>query len=196
MKATWFLMMSVMASALGGVGCDTTSSETPTGPVLYHGSFPCTPDADCPQYYSMCLPYEGACEWVPIEGPMVGDCGCWESWIVDEPCACAPCDGKDGEYIEVGTSLCARYDLECSSDVDCPGEGMQCSDATGTCWPSAEGHLECTNDTDCLFGWECIDNPEGLRSSMCDSPKYETEICCAERVCVPRGWKVPLIGCC
>ena len=195
MKTMWMLMVVILASALGGVGCDTTSSGTPTGPVQYHGSHPCNTDVDCPQYYSTCLPYEGACERGPAEGPAVGECGCDESWLVDEPCGCAPCEGKEGEHIEVGTSLCARFDVECDRDADCPGAGLHCWDVTGTCRPDPEGHLECTNDADCLFGWECLDNPEELRSSGCDGPQHETSLCCAERVCAPRGWKAPLIGC-
>ncbi|MFH1532992.1 MAG: hypothetical protein ABIK09_19885 [Pseudomonadota bacterium] len=187
-------MSIVLSTASGGVGCDTTSNGTPAGPVRYHGSHSCTTDADCPQYYSMCLPYEGACQGGPKD-QVVGNCGCDESWLVDEPCGCAPCDGKDDEYIEVGTSLCARFDLGCDRDSDCPGEGMHCWDLTGMCSPNPEGHLSCSSDADCLFGWECIDNPEEARMTGCDSPKYETELCCAERVCAPRGWNGPLIGC-
>lgn len=194
MKTTGVLIMLVMTSTFSVAGCDTESGGVLTGAVLYHGSHPCTTNADCPQYYSLCLPYEGTCEGSPIVGLEVGDCGCYESGIVDKPCECEPCGGR-GEYLEVGISLCARYEVACDSDADCPGTGLHCWDLTGTCSPNPDGHLECSDDADCLYGWECIDNPEELRPITCDTQGNETSTCCAKRVCAPRGWKLPLIGC-
>ena len=195
------------------LSCTGNSDGNDTGPVSYYnGSHPtCDSDADCPQYHS-CGRYVGVCTQSVSGQWVVGDCSCGDSEQFGGPCYCVGCSLEEGAEAEVdtGLKLCFREDKYCNNDNDCGEPGLRCKDKWHECLPSGEGHRPCQTDEDCLFGWECVDNPPDLMAVSCspygdvisedsdavsEGSADETNPCCSPRVCTPHGWLGPTQGC-
>ena len=164
---------------------------------------PCASDEECPQYFSGCVQYAGICaRESSFDKLEVGDCYCDSPAFNDAACECKSCEGQEGDYINVGISLCMMLDVECSTDLDCLEDGLICSELTGTCLPTSNGQVECSDDSDCSFGWQCIQNPLALPPDNCqnqnddgDQDRGTYPACCATYVCAPRGWTIPVAAC-
>jgi len=164
----------------------------------YGGNFPCVTDGDCPQYAN-CGEYVDTCV-KDIHG--TGDCSCFNTDDFGLPCLCVECELIDSEPIETGLQLCYWVHPDCETDEDCDYEpGLECR--YSHCSPSTDGHLPCQTSEDCLFGWDCVDNPPEFMSMSCFStgdavgsvPEDDTDSCCWPRVCTPHGHLVPIMGC-
>jgi MYXO-CTERM domain-containing protein len=165
------------------------SAEEP----FFWGSAKCATDADCPQY-TVCADYIEECgaslhEWGS------DNCGCPDpdhgpGW--DElPCYCHKCDGPNSGPVETGIRLCHMPEVACQSDSVC-APGQTCY--KDECRPSGTLVL-CDLSNDCDWGWQCIDHSWWSFCHESDAGTPPAGACCLERVCVPKGWDHPVVGC-
>ena len=161
---------------------------------FFSGLTKCETDADCPQY-KVCADYVEECGASLL--PWGSDnCACadWDSgpgWE-EMPCYCHKCDGPNTGPVETGIKLCYMPKTACESDSDCTEPGLHCYHEE--CY--ASGSLSsCETADDCDWGWECLEH-SWWRPGTCDNPEGGLSGgCCLDRVCAPKGWGHPVVGC-
>jgi hypothetical protein len=186
------------------VGCDETSGEASEADDelssgWFDGNLACSAAANCPQYYSGCDEYAAACNVKDNQGtPLVGRCRCLDEFVFEVDCLCEACDPSIDAVVDTGKKLCSYAESPCDSDEECDEDGLECSE-DDVCVPSTEGYLPCESDDECLFGWQCFDRPkksmfscyvDGENAELLDEPvwSWPDDMCCAPKVCVPKGW--------
>ena len=190
--------MTKMTSRMLGLAAVAVCMLHLAGPALaeepfFWGGAKCETDADCPQY-TVCADYIEECgaslhEWGS------DNCGCpdWDSgpgWE-EMPCYCHKCDGPNSGPVETGIKLCHMPEVACQSDSDC-APGLTCH--KGECRPGGP-LFPCDVSDDCDWGWECIDHSWWSVCHDSDAGAPPSGTCCLERVCVPKGWGHPVMGC-